>query len=47
MIREAVIAMVVCALIFVIAGVLRPMRHCSGHCGACNESCELKDQENR
>ena len=47
MIRDAVVGMAVCALLFVIAGVLRPMRQCSGRCGDCHETCELKDQEIR
>jgi hypothetical protein len=47
MIRDAVIGMVVCALLFVLVGVLRPFRRCSGCCGDCHESCELKNQETR
>ena len=48
MIRDAVIAMVACALLFAIVGVLRPMRQCRDrHCGDCHEPCVLKDQETR
>ena len=45
LIKDAAIAMGVCAALFVLFAVLRPMRSCSGHCGGCAADCELKDRE--
>lgn len=47
MIRDVVIGMLACALLFVLVGVLRPFRQCSGCRGDCHESCALKNQETR
>lgn len=45
MIRDMVIAMAACAILFVLFAALRPVRSCSGHCGGCGTDCELRDRE--
>ncbi|HEU4995572.1 MAG TPA: hypothetical protein VFT29_12170 [Gemmatimonadaceae bacterium] len=36
------VAMALCAALFVIFTLLRPRQKCSGNCAACHGSCELE-----
>jgi len=38
-----VIAMALCAALFVVFTVFRPKRECTGNCGSCVGSCALAD----
>lgn len=39
-----VIAMALCATLFVVFTLVRPTRKCSGNCGACHGACELAEK---
>jgi hypothetical protein len=41
---QTIVAIALCAGLFVIAGVLRP-RGCNGHCEGCSGSCEGREPE--